>query len=167
MMTKIISAIPGVSTTETEIERFLESNLNLQLATLEENNYPNINQVWFYYDKNSGKMYATTHKDSRKVQNIRRNPDKIYFSIDDENFYTEGLKGVKGRAQATIISEDRRKVISITEKICLKNFGTLDDPWAKQLMQNAADGTYLGIEIAPKFFSTYILGKMEEARSTS
>ena len=167
MMTKIISAIPGVSTTETEIERFLESNLNLQLATLEENNYPNINQVWFYYDKNSGKMYATTHKDSRKVQNIRRNPDKIYFSIDDENFYTEGLKGVKGRAQATIISEDRRKVISITEKICLKYLGTLDDPWAKQLIQNAADGTYLGIEIAPKFFSTYILGKMEEARSTS
>jgi general stress protein 26 len=71
MMTKIISAVPGISTTETEIERFLESNLNLQLATLEENNYPNINQVWFYYDKNSGKMYATTHKDSRKVQNIR------------------------------------------------------------------------------------------------
>ena len=167
MMTKIISAIPEVSTTETEIERFLESNLNLQLATLEENNYPNINQLWFYYDKNSGKMYATTHKDSRKVQNIHRNPDKIYFSIDDENFYTEGLKGVKGRAQATIISEDRRKVISIEEKICLKYLGTLDDPWTKQLMQNAADGTYLGIEIAPKFFSTYILGKMEEARSTS
>ena len=63
MMTKIISAIPGVSTTETEIERFLESNLNLQLATLEEDNYPNINQVWFYYDKDSGKIYATTHKE--------------------------------------------------------------------------------------------------------
>ena len=164
MMTKIISAIPGVSTTENEIERFLESNLNLQLATLEENNYPNINQVWFYYDKNSGKMYATTHKDSRKVQNIRRNPDKIYFSIDDENFYTEGLKGVKGRARATIISEDRHKVISIEEKICLKYLGTLDDPWAKQLMENAADGTYLGIEIAPRFFSAYVLDKMTEAR---
>ena len=96
MMTKIISAVPGVSTNETEVGRFLESNLNLQLATLEENNYPNINQVWFYYDKNSGKMYATTHKDSRKVQNIHRNPDKVYFSVDDENFYTEGLRGVKG-----------------------------------------------------------------------
>jgi general stress protein 26 len=166
-MTKIISAIPGVSTTETEIERFLESNLILQLATLEEDNYPNINQVWFYYDKNSGKIYATTHKESRKVQNILKNPDKIYFSIDDENSSTEGLKGVKGRARATIISEDRHKVISIMEKICLKCLGTLDDPWAKQLMQNATDGTYLGIEIAPKFFSTYVLGKLEEARSTS
>ena len=164
MMTKIISAIPGVSTTETEIERFLESNLNLQLATLEEDNYPNINQVWFYYDKDSGKIYATTHKESRKVQNIRRNPDKIYFSIDDENFYTEGLKGVKGRARATIISEDRHKVISIEEKIILKYLGTLDDPWAKQLMENAADGTFVGIEIAPKFFSAYVLDKMEEAR---
>ena len=164
MMTKIISAIPGVSTTETEIERFLESNLNLQLAPLEENNYPNINQVWFYYDKNSGKIYATTHKDSRKVQNILKNPDKIYFSIDDENFYTEGLKGVKGRAPATIISEDRHKVISIEEKICLKYLGTLDDPWAKQLMENATDGTFVGIEIVPKFFSAYVLGDMPEAR---
>ena len=164
MMTKIISAIPGVSTTETEIERFLESNLNLQLATLEEDNYPNINQVWFYYDKDSGKIYATTHKETRKVQNILKNPDKIYFSIDDENFYTEGLKGVKGRARATIISEDRHKVISIEEKIILKYLGTLDDPWAKQLMENAADGTFVGIEIAPKFFSAYVLDKMEEAR---
>jgi general stress protein 26 len=165
MMTKIISAIPGVSTTETEIERFLESSLNLQLATLEENNYPNINQVWFYYDKDSGKIYATTHKGSRKVQNILKNPDKIYFSIDDENFSTEGLKGVKGRARATIISEDRQKVISIEEKISLKYLGTLDDPWAKQLMENATDGTYLGIEIEPKFFSAYVLGKLiEEAR---
>jgi general stress protein 26 len=164
MMTKVISAIPGVSTTETEIERFLESNLNLQLATLEEDNYPNINQVWFYYDKDSGKIYATTHKETRKVQNILKNPDKIYFSIDDENFYTEGLKGVKGRARATIISEDRHKVISIEEKIILKYLGTLDDPWAKQLMENAADGTFVGIEIAPKFFSAYVLDKMEEAR---
>jgi hypothetical protein len=53
------------------------------------------------------------------------------------------------------------------EKVCLKCLGTLDDPWVKQLMQNATDGTYLGIEIAPKFFSTYVLGKIEEARSTS
>ena len=164
MMTKIISAIPGVSTTETEIERFLESNLNLQLATLEEDNYPNINQVWFYYDKNSGKIYATTHKESRKVQNILKNPDKIYFSIDDANFYTEGLKGVKGRARATIIFEDRQKVISVEEKIILKYLGTLEDPWAKQLMENAADGTFVGIEIAPKFFSAYVLGNMPEAR---
>jgi general stress protein 26 len=164
MMTKIISAIPGISTTETEIERFLESNLNLQLATLEEDNYPNINQVWFDYDKDSGKIYATTHKGSRKVQNILKNPDKIYFSIDDENFYTEGLKGVKGRARATIISEDRQKVISVEEKIILKYLGTLDDPWAKQLMENAADGTFVGIEIEPKFFSAYVLGKMPEAR---
>jgi general stress protein 26 len=164
MMTKIISATPGISTTETEVGRFLESNLNLQLATLEEDNYPNINQVWFYYDKDSGKIYATTHRKSRKVQNIRRNPEKIYFSIDDENFSTEGLKGLKGRAKATIISEDRQKVISIEEKISLKYLGTLDDPWAKQLIENATDGTYLGVEIAPKFFSAYVLGKMTEAR---
>jgi hypothetical protein len=92
---------------------------------------------------------------------LKRQPDTYLRS------YIEGLKGVKWRARATIISEDRQKVISIMEKICSKYLGTLDDPWAKQLMENAADGTFVGIEIAPKFFSAYVLGKMEEARSTS
>jgi quinol monooxygenase YgiN len=78
-----------------------------------------------------------------------------------------GIKGSKGEARATIISEDRQKVISIMEKICSKYLGTLDDPWAKQLIGNAADGTFVGIEIAPKFFSAYVLTKMEEARSIS
>jgi hypothetical protein len=31
-------------------------------------------------------------------------------------------------------------------------------------MENAADGTFVGIEIEPKFFSAYVLGKMPEAR---
>ena len=39
---------------------------------------------------------------TNKVQKIRINPDKIYFSIDDDNY---PYKGVKGRAVARI-SED-------------------------------------------------------------
>ena len=55
---KIISAtseIPSMS--KEEVERFLESKLNLQLATIDERGDPNIQPVWFYYDKdeeNSG-----------------------------------------------------------------------------------------------------------------
>ncbi|MEM3094695.1 MAG: pyridoxamine 5'-phosphate oxidase family protein [Nitrososphaera sp.] len=110
-MTKLIQAMPGMSepVTEADVARLLESRLNLQLATLDEEGYPNIAPVIFYYDKDSGKMYVNADKRSRKVQNIRRNPDKIYYSIDDENYFYEG---VKGRARATII-EDTQKNISI------------------------------------------------------
>src|SRR5215469_15686126 len=37
-----------------------------------------------HFDNEYSKIYIATQK--TKFQNIRRNPDKIYFSIDDENF---------------------------------------------------------------------------------
>lgn len=158
-MTKLIQAMPGMSkpVTEDEVKRILESKLNLQLATLDEEGYPNVAPVMFYYDKNSGKMYVNADKRSRKVQNIRRNPGKVYFSVDDENVYYEG---VKGRAQASII-EDTQKNVSILEKINMKYLGTLEHPVAKELAENTRNGTYGSIEITPKFFSAWNLGKVQ------
>jgi hypothetical protein len=48
------SEIPGM--TREEVERFLESKLNLQIATIDEKCEPNIHPVWFYYDKNEEKL---------------------------------------------------------------------------------------------------------------
>jgi len=141
--------------TETEINSFLESKLNIQIATIDEDGYPIIQPVWFYYDKDSGKIYTGTQKMTRKVQNLKRNPDKIYFSIDDENF---PYKGVKGKGVA-IISEDREKVLKIVERINLKYLGTLEHPLAKMLTENARNGTEVIIEITPKFFSAWDFGK--------
>ena len=46
--------------TETEIEKFLEgSRLNIQVATIDENGYPNIHPTWFYYDRDSEKLYIS------------------------------------------------------------------------------------------------------------
>ena len=50
---KIISATtetPGM--TKEEIDIFLESKLMLQISTIDEKDEPNIQPVWFYYDKN-------------------------------------------------------------------------------------------------------------------
>jgi hypothetical protein len=44
--------------TETEIEKFLESRLNIQLATIDENGYSNIQPTWFYYDRDSEKLMS-------------------------------------------------------------------------------------------------------------
>jgi len=46
-----------------EAERFLESKLNLQFATIDNQGDPKIQPVWFYYDKNWRK---TIHHDRQK-----------------------------------------------------------------------------------------------------
>jgi hypothetical protein len=94
---------------------------------------------------------------TRKVQNIQSNPDKIYFSIDDENY---PYKGVKGRAAARI-SEDIQKNLSILEKINLKYLGTLEHPLARRLLENTRNGSQVVIEITPQFFSAWDFGKAE------
>jgi general stress protein 26 len=158
---KIISAIANTPTMrEEEVDRFLlESKLNLQLATIDEKGDPNIQPVWFYYDKsnnnNKKKLLIMTPKTSKKVQNIRKKSN-VYFSIDEENF---PYKGVKGKGVVTIV-EDPKRVMPIVEKINLKYLGTLDHPIAKMLIENAKNGTEILVEINPKFFSTWDFTKM-------
>ena len=141
--------------TETEVNNFLESKLNIQIATIDEEGYPIIQPVWFVYDKGSNKIYAGTSKMTKKIHNIKRNPDKIYFCVDEENY---PYKGVKGRGIARI-SEDIQKNLPIIEKINMKYLGTLDHPLAKTLMENTRNGSEVIIEITPKFFSAWDFSK--------
>lgn len=97
-MMKITGAMgSSYSITEEEVDRFLESKLNLQLATTDEMGDPSIQPVWFEYDKDKKNLFIMTPKSSKKAQNIYRK-SKIYFSIDDENF---PYKGVKGKGDLT------------------------------------------------------------------
>lgn len=146
------ATIPAMN--EQEVINFLQSKLNLQLATIDENGDPNIQPVWFDYEKDSEKLHVMTSKMSNKVRNIRSKPN-VYFSIDDENF---PYKGVKGKAIARII-EDHQKVVSMAEKINIKYLGTLEHPLAKMLMEFAQNGTEILLEISPKFFSTWDFAK--------
>jgi len=141
--------------TEAEVNELLESKLNIQIATIDQEGYPTIQPLWFLYDKDSGKIYTATQKMTKKVQNIRRNPDKIYFSVDDENY---PYKGVKGKAVARI-SEDIQENISVVRKINTKYLGTLEHPLAKMIIENTTNGIEVVIEIIPKFFSAWDFGK--------
>ena len=155
MILKVIQAIPNIPNpvTETEVINFLASKLNIQIATIDEEGYPMIQPIWFIYDNESSRIYMATQKTTRKFQNIRRNPDKIYFSIDDENF---PFKGVKGRAVAKI-SEDIQKNLPIVEKINIKYLGTNEH---QMIMENTKNGIEVVIELTPKFFSAWDLGKL-------
>jgi nitroimidazol reductase NimA-like FMN-containing flavoprotein (pyridoxamine 5'-phosphate oxidase superfamily) len=146
--------VPGMN--KEEAERFLESKLNLQLATIDNQGEPNIQPVWFYYNKDSEKLLITTSKLSKKIQNLR-NKSTIYFSIDDEN---PPYKGIKGKGTATLI-EDPDKTISQGDRISMKNLGTLDHPIANMISEGSKRGDNVVIEISPKFFSTWDYGKMQ------
>ena len=152
---KIISATtetPGM--TKKEIDRFLESKLMLQISTIDEKDEPNIQPVWFYYDKNREKLLVTTAKISKKTKNLRNKPI-LYFSIDDSNF---PYKGVKGKGMANMV-EDPNKTVPEGDKISMKYLGTLDHPLAKMITENSKKGDNVLIEISPKFFSTWDFGK--------
>ena len=156
MIMKIVNAtseVPGMN--KEEVERFLESKLNLQLATTDDQGEPNIQPVWFYYDKDGEKVLITTSKLSKKTQNLRSKP-AIYFSIDDEN---PPYKGVKGKGIATIV-EDPNRTLSHGNKISMKYLGTLDHPIAKMISEGSKRGDNVAIEISPRFFSTWDYGKM-------
>jgi general stress protein 26 len=154
---KIISAISGTpSMSEVEVGRFLESKLNLQFGTIDEEGDPNIQPVWFDYDKEKEKLMLITPKAAKKVRNLRSNPN-VYFSIDDENY---PYKGVKGKGIATII-EDPIKTVPEAEKMNIKYLGTLDHPIPKMILESAQKGSHIVIEIDPKFFSTWDFAKMQ------
>lgn len=158
---KVISAtseIPGM--TREEAERFLESKLNLQIATIDEQGEPNIQPVWFYYDRDQRKLLITTSKMAKKTQNLRRNPT-IYFSIDHEN-YDENAppRGVKGKGTATIV-EDPSTIVPQADRISIKYLGTPDHPVAKMISDGAKKGEVVLVEINPKFLSTWDYSKME------
>lgn len=154
---KIISATSEIpNMTGEEAEKFLESKLNLQAATIDEQGNPNIQPAWFFYDRYGEKLWINTSKLDKKTQNIRKR-STIYFSIDDEN---PPVRGVKVKGIATII-EDSKQVGPLGDKISLKYLGTLDYPIAKMISEDTKKGEVLLIEISPKFFSTWDYGKMQ------
>jgi PPOX class probable F420-dependent enzyme len=156
-MIKIVNAtseVPGM--TREEVETFLESKLNLQLATIDQKGEPNIQPVWFYYDKNREKIEISTNKLAKKTQNLRNKP-AVYFSIDDENL---PYRGVKGKGVANIV-EDLNKVVSQADRISMKYLGTLEHPIAKMITDSSNKGEVVIVEISPKFFSTWDYGKMQ------
>jgi hypothetical protein len=76
---RIISAISGSpSMSKEEVDTFLERRLNLQLGTLDEKGDPNIQPVWFDYDKYREKLLVITPRIAKKVQNIKAKPE-VYF----------------------------------------------------------------------------------------
>jgi len=143
--------------TEDEINSFLESKMNLRVATVDKNGDPNIQPVWFYHDKANEKIFFASHTSSVKIQNIRTK-STVYFIIDEE---MPPNRCVKGKATASI-SDNISNNLEIVEKICLKYIGTLDHPDSKMFIDTTKSGGGLVVELTPEFYATW-----EMSRDTS
>ena len=139
-----------------DVNNFLESKLLLQTGTIDDEGDPNIQPVWFDYDKDSEKLLIITPKIAKKIRNLRTKPN-VYFSIDDDNF---PYKGVKGKGTAAII-EDPKRTVPLGEKINMKYLGTLDRAIPRMILESAKKGNHVVVEISPRFFSTWDFARMQ------
>jgi len=154
---KIIAGSPTMSAPmgEDEVVKFLGNKTNIQIATVDEDGNPNIQPVWFYYEKSNEKLYISTQNRTKKVTNIHKKPD-VYFSVDEDTF---PYRCVKGRATVEIC-EDPVRNVPVVEKIATKYIGSLDDPFSKTLVDMAKNKTSVVLELSPKFFSTWDFSKI-------
>jgi general stress protein 26 len=157
-MVKVLSAKDPLAgpMTEKELKDFLENkDLIIHIGTVDEKGEPNVTPTGYYFDRDSDKIYITTQKNSKKVDNLRRE-NTIYFCVDDP---TPPYKGVRGKARVKINDEDISHNLSITKKLVMKNTGSLEDPIAKWLLSETENGNEVILEISPNYYSTWDYSK--------
>jgi general stress protein 26 len=154
---KILNAIPGFGAplSEQEIKEFLSTKvLNVHLGTVDNKGDANIHPAWYYYDVLKEKFYVETGKESKKIDNIRKN-ENIYFCIDDPNIPYKGVRG-KGSVK---IHEDVNFNVPIVEKMHVRYLGTLEHPISRELIGAVKKGQSVVLEISPKYYSSWDYSK--------
>jgi len=151
---KIINAQATSETmTEEETKKFLANNANkllLRIGTIDEKGEPNVTVTAFYFDEPSEKIFVATQKDSKKVRHLK-NRNILSYCIDDPNPPYTGVRG-KGTVKFLVNVKEN---ISLAKKYLTKLTGSLDNPFAKWLMNEIEKGTSIFLEITPRYFSTW------------
>jgi len=120
-------------------KEFLKQQKILHLATIDNKGNPHLVPVWYMYL--GKKFYIGTNTKTTKAKNIRKN-NKVCFCIDEG--IRSPIHGIMGVGKARLILE-KTQVKKIAEKILLRYFKSLDEKWAKILL----DETNCVIEIIP------------------
>jgi F420H(2)-dependent biliverdin reductase len=95
-------------TLDPQIERRLQTEQNLWLATVRPDGTPHLVPIWFVWV--TGKIYLCTGVDSVKVHNLIRNPH-VSIALEDgtQPIVIEGRAQPIGRADAAVLAEFQRK----------------------------------------------------------
>jgi uncharacterized pyridoxamine 5'-phosphate oxidase family protein len=151
---KIINAKSVSETmTEQETKNFLANNANnllMRMGTIDGKGEPNVTVTAFYFDEPSEKILVVTQNDSKKVQHLK-NRNIMSYCIDYPNPPYTGVRG-KGTVKFLV---DIQKNIPLAKKYLKKLTGSLDNHFAKWLMNEIENGTSIFLEITPRYFSTW------------
>lgn len=121
-------------------DKFLKSQKILRLATIDKRGVPHIVPVWYLYK--GGLFYVGTNTATEKAKNVKKNP-KVSFCVDAG--IRSPIFGVMGRGVAKLIL-NKKIVSSITKKILLRYFSSLNNNSAQELLAQ----TDCIIKITPK-----------------
>jgi len=121
-------------------DKFLKSQKILRLATIDKKGMPHIVPVWYLYKE--GIFYVGTNTFTKKAKNVKKNP-KVSFCVDAG--IRSPIFGVMGRGVAKLIL-NKKIVSSITKKILLRYFSSLNNNSAQELLAQ----TDCIIKITPK-----------------
>jgi len=121
-------------------DKFLKSQKILRLATIDKKGMPHIVPVWYLYK--DGIFYVGTNTSTKKAKNVKKNY-KVSFCIDAG--IRSPIFGVMGRGIAKLIL-NKKIVLSITKKILLRYFKSLNNNSAQELLAH----TDCIIKITPK-----------------
>src|SRR3972149_6369569 len=121
-------------------DKFLKSQKILSFATKDKRGMPHIVPVWYLYKE--GIFYVGTNTSTKKAKNVKKNP-KVSFCVDSG--IRSPIFGVMGRGVAKLIL-NKKIVSSITKKILLRYFSSLNNNSAQELLAQ----TDCIIKITPK-----------------
>lgn len=143
----------GETMTEEETKDFLSNNANnllMRMGTIDGKGEPNVTVTAFYFDESAEKFLVATQKDSKKVQHLK-NRNIMSYCIDDPKPPYTGVRG-KGTVKFLV---DIQENIPLAKKYLTKLTGSLDNQFAKWLMNEIEKGRGIFLEITPRYFSTW------------
>ena len=108
--------------TEAEVESYLTSGRDLQVASINADGTPHLVTMWFAFV--DGDLCFWTYGRSQKIVNLQRDP-RVTVLVADGDVY-EKLRGVSVAGTATVI-EDRDEVNAIGEAVFEKYWMPITD----------------------------------------
>ena len=126
--------------------KFLKEQKILRLATIDPKGVPHIVPVWYLFS--GKKFYVGTNTRTKKAKNVKKN-NRVGFCVD-VGIRAPNIYGIMGQGKANLIL-DKSKVNKTAKKILLRYFKTIENPSAKELLEE----TNCVIEIVPQKFSVW------------
>ena len=143
--------------TEAEVESYLTSGRDLQVASINADGTPHLVTMWFALV--DGDLCFWTYGRSQKIVNLQRDP-RVTVLVADGDVY-ERLRGVSVAGTATVI-EDRDEVNAIGEAVFEKYWMPITDEAVREGV-HAMGAKRLGVRISLDKVVSWDHSKLEGA----